>query len=206
MITRELAQAAYETRPLAEVVDFLDGKRRPVKEADRKPGPYPYYGANGQQGTIDGFIFDEPLILLAEDGGFFDEPQRGIAYEIRGKTWVNNHAHVLKPKKGIDLSYLCRVLENYDVRPFINGSTRSKLTKSQASQIPIPVPPLDEQKRLAAILDKANAIRLSRQSAVNRVKLLAQSIFHEMFGSLQANPHGFDVQPLSDITECLDKY
>jgi hypothetical protein len=68
------------------VADFLDSRRRPVKEADRTPGPHPYYGANGQQGTIDAFLFDEPLILLAEDGGHFDEPERGIAYRISGKT------------------------------------------------------------------------------------------------------------------------
>lgn len=80
---------------LGKAVEFLDSKRRPVKASDRVPGPYPYYGANGQQGTIDDYIFDEPLVLLAEDGGHFFEPQRGIAYKITGKTWVNNHAHVL---------------------------------------------------------------------------------------------------------------
>jgi type I restriction enzyme S subunit len=97
MITREIAEATHPTKPLGEVAAFLDHKRRPVKQSERKEGPFPYYGANGLQGTIDSFIFDEPLILLAEDGGHFDNPDRGIAYEISGKTWVNNHAHVLKP-------------------------------------------------------------------------------------------------------------
>ncbi|MDV6225647.1 restriction endonuclease subunit S [Nitratireductor aquimarinus] len=186
MITREIAQASLQAKPLGEVAEFLDSRRKPVKQADRKPGPYPYYGANGQQGTIDGFIFDEPLILLAEDGGFFDDPDRGIAYRIQGKSWVNNHAHVIKPKDGLDLSYLCRVLENYDVRPFINGSTRSKLTKTQASQIPIPVPTLYEQKRIAAILDQADALRRLRQRALDRINTLGQAIFHEMFGRSQS--------------------
>ena len=99
MITRDAVGGAFPVRPLGEVVEFLDSKRRPVKEADRKPGPFPYYGANGQQGTIDAYIFDEPLVLLAEDGGFFDAPERGICYRISGKTWVNNHAHVLRPNK-----------------------------------------------------------------------------------------------------------
>ena len=141
MITREIAEATHPTKPLGEVAAFLDHKRRPVKQSERKEGIFPYYGANGLQGTIDSFIFDEPLILLAEDGGHFDDPDRGIAYEISGKTWVNNHAHVLKPQNGeLDLTYLRRVLENYDVRPFVNGSTRSKLTKAQAERIPIPLP------------------------------------------------------------------
>ena len=120
------------------------------------PRRYPYYGANGQQGTIANFIFDEPLVLLAEDGGHFENPDRGIAYRISGKTWVNNHAHVLRPKADIDLAYLCRVLENYDVTPFVTGTTRGKLTKGGASEIPIPLPPLHEQRRIAAILDKAD--------------------------------------------------
>jgi type I restriction enzyme, S subunit len=86
VITREIAEATFPTKRLGEIADFLDSKRKPVKETDRKSGIYPYYGANGQQGTIDDFIFDEPLILLAEDGGFFDEPDRGIAYRISGKS------------------------------------------------------------------------------------------------------------------------
>src|SRR6516165_2314804 len=115
MIWHQGNGAGFPVRSLGDVVDFLDSLRRPVKEADRKPGPYPYYGANGQQGTIEAYIFDEPLVLLAEDGGHFWEPHRGVAYRITGKTWVNNHAHVLRPRPGLDLAHLCRVLENYDL-------------------------------------------------------------------------------------------
>ncbi len=188
MITRDLVKAAYPVKPLAEVAYFLDSRRKPVKESERNPGPYPYYGANGKIGTIDQYIFDEPLVLLAEDGGFFDDPDRGIAYRIEGRTWVNNHAHVIKPKDSIDLGYLCRVLENYDVRPFLNGSTRSKLTKAQASNIPIPLPALDEQKRIAAILDKADKLRRLRQRAIDRLNQLGQSTFAHHQKQLDAAP------------------
>ena len=133
MITRNSFEGAYPVVRLGEVANFLDNKRRPVTESDRKPGPYPYYGANGIQGNIDSYIFDEPLVLLAEDGGHFDDPERGIAYAISGKTWVNNHAHVLQPKSKIELKFLCRVLENYDVKPFVTGTTRGKLTKAGAA-------------------------------------------------------------------------
>src|SRR6516225_841334 len=133
MIDRRSVGFIYPVKPLGEVVDFLDSRRRPIRESDRVAGPFPYYGANGQQGTIDKYIFDEPLVLLAEDGGFFDQPERGIAYRISGKTWVNNHAHVLRPKLQVNLDYLCRVLENYDVTPFITGTTRGKLTNSTLS-------------------------------------------------------------------------
>ena len=189
MITRETVRTLRPVRELGDIAEFLDHKRRPIKEADRKPGPYPYFGANGQQGTIDGYLFDEPLILLAEDGGFFDTPDRGIAYRINGKSWVNNHAHVIRPKNGsTDLAYLCRVLENYDVRPFISGTTRGKLTKGQAEKILIPVPPIDEQRRIAAILDKADALRRRRKRTLELIDRAAESIFSEMFGDQVNNP------------------
>lgn len=108
MIARHLLGDAYPIKKLENVVEFLDFKRRAVTESDRKPGPYPYYGANGQQGLINDFLFDEPLILLAEDGGHFDSPDRGVAYRINGKTWVNNHAHVLRPTDEVDIGFLCR--------------------------------------------------------------------------------------------------
>jgi len=109
---------------LAECCEFLDHIRKPVKESERVNGPYPYFGANGQQGWINGYLFDEPLVLLAEDGGHFSNPERGIAYKINGKTWVNNHAHVLRPIKGIvDVDYLAHALKNKDVRRHLSGST-----------------------------------------------------------------------------------
>lgn len=182
MITRNSLGSSYPINKLGDAVEFLDNMRRPVTESERKSGTFPYYGANGLQGSIDNFIFDEPLVLLAEDGGHFDNPDRGIAYRVSGKTWVNNHAHVLRPKQHIDLNYLCRILENYDVTPFVTGTTRGKLTKAGASEIPIPVPALTEQRRIAAILDQADALRAKRREALAQLDSLTQSIFVEMFG------------------------
>ena len=159
MLRADIFPERWDLVPLGEAVTFLDNMRRPVTASDRVAGPYPYYGANGIQGTIDGFIFDEPLLLLAEDGGNFGNPDRDIAYIAEGRYWVNNHAHVIRPKASLDLRFLYRVLQRYDVTPFIKGATRAKLTKGEASLIPIPLPPLPEQKRIAAILDKADAIR-----------------------------------------------
>ena len=191
MIARHLLGDAYPIKKLESVVEFLDHKRRPVTESDRKPGPYPYYGANGPQGWIDGFIFDEPLILLAEDGGHFDSPDRGVAYRVTGKTWVNNHAHVLRPTKEVDIGFLCRVLENYDLTPFITGTTRGKLTKAGASEIPVIVPPLEQQRRIAAILDQAETVRCQRRAALAQLDSLTQSIFLEMFGDPVTNDRGW---------------
>ena len=83
---------------LKDICDILDSRRIPISEEKRIKGKYPYYGANGIQGYINDYIFDEELVLLAEDGGNFGSKIKPIAYKINGKTWVNNHAHVLKAK------------------------------------------------------------------------------------------------------------
>jgi type I restriction enzyme S subunit len=191
VISRSSLTDAYPKKQLGDVVEFLDSMRRPVTESDRRAGEYPYYGANGLQGTIDDYIFDEPLVLLAEDGGHFGSPERGIAYRVSGKTWVNNHAHVLRPKECVDLGFLCRVLENYDVTPWVTGTTRGKLTQAGAAQIVVPLPPLPEQRRIAEILDKADALRAKRRAALAQLDTLTQSIFLDMFGDPATNPKGW---------------
>ena len=191
MISREIIQWGFPIKPLGEVAEFLDSRRRPITASERIPGPYPYYGANGQQDSVADYIFDEPLILLAEDGGQFDHPDRGIAYAIEGKTWVNNHAHVLRPRDHAHPRYLVRVLENYDVTPWITGSTRAKLTKAGAFKIQIPLPPLAEQKRIAGILDAADALRAKRREALAQLDTLLQATFLDMFGDPATNPMGW---------------
>lgn len=188
----------WEIKELNDVVNFLDSRRKPVKESERQKGPYPYYGANGQQGSINDYIFDEPLVLLAEDGGHFFEPNRGIAYMISGKTWVNNHAHVLQPKESVDVNFLCLALKNLNVVKYLTGSTRAKLTKSGASRIQIPLPPLEEQKRIAKILDAADALRAKRRESLSKLDDLLQSTFLDLFGDPVTNPKGWKVRDLSD--------
>ena len=122
-----------------------------------------------------------------------------MAYKISGKTWVNNHAHVIKPKEGVDLDYLCRVLENYDLTPWITGTTRGKLTKGGASEILIPLPPLSEQRRIASILDQADELRQKRQQAIEKLDQLLQATFIDMFGDPASNPKGWNLGKLGDV-------
>ena len=203
MISRNSLGSIYPIKKLGNIADFLDSRRKPVKECDRVIGPYPYYGANGLQGWINDFLFDEDLILLAEDGGHFDNPDRGVAYKISGKTWVNNHAHVIKPKEGVDLDYLCRVLENYDLTPWITGTTRGKLTKGSASEILIPLPPLAEQRRIASILDQADELRQKRQQAIEKLDQLLQATFIDMFGDPVSNSKGWEKVEVGKVTTCI---
>ena len=146
--------AKWRLASLGDLSDILDSQRIPVREEDRPSGSVPYYGANGQQGWIDRPLFDESLILLAEDGGHFDDyANRPIAYRIDGPSWVNNHAHVLRAATGVDQSYLFWSLRNKDIRRWIAGGTRSKLTRGEMEKVEIMLPPLEDQRRIAEILD-----------------------------------------------------
>ncbi len=151
---------------LGEVVEFLDSRRQPINETERTrrnagkapDSLYPYYGANGQVDWIDDYLFDEPTVLLAEDGGFFGSSSKPIAYRVDGKYWVNNHAHVLRPLNDILLHYLHYALSvRPDVGPMVSGSTRGKLNQTVARQIPIPLPPLEEQQLIVSHLEEQMA-------------------------------------------------
>lgn len=139
------AQGQWPEQTLAEACEILDHLRRPVNSTERavRAGPVPYYGAGRQVGWIDDFLFNEELVLLAEDGGPFDSR---CAYMISGRSWVNNHAHVLRGRSATN-PWLMWMLRTTDLRPYVSGSTRSKLPQSKMRTIPIPVPPVDEQRR-----------------------------------------------------------
>ena len=143
-----------------EITECLDRLRRPVTEADRKPGSVPYYGANGQQGWIDAPLFDEPLVLVAEDGGYFDAPERGVAYRIDGPAWVNNHAHILRAiPEHVDTEFLHRSLRHYNFRPYISGTTRAKLTQGQLNLVKLFVPPPELQQEFSKRIGHRSAHR-----------------------------------------------
>ena len=135
---------------IAGIAECLDYMRKPVKKDNR--GTYnagvPYYGANGQVGWIDDFIFDEDLVLVVEDETFIGRT-KPFSYVIRGRSWVNNHAHVLRPREGMNLDYLNMCLERYDFVPLTSGTTnRRKLTKAGLLDAQVMLPPLAEQSRI----------------------------------------------------------
>ena len=169
---------------LEDVCDILDSQRIPITSTNRKKGIYPYYGANGIQDYVDNYIFDDELVLLAEDGGNFGSTEKPIAYRVSGKCWVNNHAHVLKAKECIDIDYLCYSLMFYDVSSLINGATRQKLNQAAMRKMKIPLPPLEEQKQIAATLDKVTHTIDTCNAILEKLDLLVKSRFIEVFGSI----------------------
>ena len=177
---------------LGEIADFLNNIRKPVNEEDRnkrnanKPVAdlYPYYGANGQVGLIDDYLLDGPSILLAEDGGFFGSSVKPIAYRVEGKYWVNNHAHILRPKGMVYFDYLFYVLSvRPDVGAMVAGATRPKLNKAVAETIPVPLPPLAEQRRIVAALEAqtaaADGVKRAAADALNALRELPRALLRQ---------------------------
>jgi len=145
----------WSNKPLEELCYILDKRRKPISKANRKAGPYPYYGATGIVDHVSEYLFDEPLVLIGEDGAKWGAGDRS-AFKIEGKTWVNNHAHVLKPKRdAIVDEWLTYYLNASDLSDYITGATVPKLNQAKLKTINIPIPPLDEQKRIVSILDQA---------------------------------------------------
>ena len=185
---------------LEECCEILDSKRIPITAKDRKSGKYPYYGANGIQDYVNDYIFDDELVLLAEDGGNFGSKERPIAYRVSGKCWVNNHAHVLKAKEMLDTDYLCYSLMFYDVGGMVNGATRQKLTQSQMRQMLIPKRSLEEQKEIVKKLDSLAGIKDKRSEQLNLLDNLIKSRFVEMFGD-ENNPKNWNCVLIDEVAE-----
>lgn len=186
---------------LEEICDILDSRRIPITASDRKPGPYPYYGANGIQDYVSDYIFDDELVLLAEDGGNFGSKEKPIAYRVSGKCWVNNHAHVLKPKDMLDVDYLCYSLMFYDVSGLVNGATRQKLTQADMRKMEIPLRPMSEQKRITAVINKVSDLISLCKQQLTKLDELVKARFVELFGDPVINPKGYLIKPLQELID-----
>lgn len=185
---------------LEDCCEILDSMRIPIKASDRKEGPYPYYGANGIQDHVADFIFDDELVLLAEDGGNFGSRERPIAYRVSGKCWVNNHAHVLKPKNdSLDVDYLCYSLMFYNTAGLVNGATRQKLTQATMREMLIPMRSIEEQKHIVEMLNRVVEIKFHRQNELVKLDELIKARFVEMFGSLNDNEKGLDILSIEEL-------
>ena len=170
-------------KKLEEVCEILDSRRVPITAKNRKTGIYPYYGANGLQDYVAEYIFDDELVLLAEDGGNFGSKERPIAYRVSGKCWVNNHAHVLKAKPLVNADYLCYALMFYDTEGLVNGATRQKLTQTAMRQMMIPYRNMTEQLQIADEINQVIRLIDKRKEELSLLDQLVKSRFIEMFGS-----------------------
>lgn len=150
--------AHWSIKRVRAVFKNLDSRRIPLSGEQRgkmTSRQYDYYGASGAIDKVDDYLFDEPLILIAEDGANLVMRNLRLAFIASGKYWVNNHAHILKPLSG-NMTYLCEALECVDYNPLITGAAQPKLTKDALKGVEIPFPPPEEQSAIASFVSAAD--------------------------------------------------
>ncbi|KZP62967.1 restriction endonuclease subunit S [Enterobacter hormaechei] len=147
-----------EWKTLGELAENLDAKRKPITSGLREAGNIPYYGASGIVDYVKDYIFDGDFLLVSEDGANLLARNTPIAFSISGKTWVNNHAHVLKFDTYAERRYVEYYLNSIDLTTYISGAAQPKLNKKNLESIRIPNPSPEEKERIVSILDKFDAL------------------------------------------------
>lgn len=174
-----------------DVVEIHDKQRKPINNKERlkriegknSKELFPYYGATGQVGVIDDYITDGEYVLLGEDGAPFLDAFAKKAYIISGKTWVNNHAHVLKSK--INNKFLCYYLNFFNYKGFVSGTTRLKLTQAQMKCIKIPNVSSKEQQnivfKIEELFSKLDKSEETLQTIKWQLAVYRQAVLKEAF-------------------------
>ena len=168
-------------RKLDDVVEFLDTMRKPLEGAKRISGSYPYYGASGIVDYVDGYLFDEELILLSEDGANITDRNYPVCFLASGKYWVNNHAHVLRTKQGNENNFICNSLERKDYTQYNTGMAMPKLNKEICKKIPISCPEFEEQKKIGDYFRSLDHLITLHQRELEKLKKIKLSMLEKMF-------------------------
>lgn len=180
----------WDVVPLKAATDFLDGQRKPVKMSDRAKmkGIYPYYGASGIVDYVNDFIFDEELILLGEDGENILSRALPLAFRVSGKVWVNNHAHVLRPKADFEINYLVNFLESLDYSLLNSGTAQPKLNKKTCEKILVAKPKRPEQKAIAAALSDVDALIASLEKLIEKKRDIKTATMQQLLSGKKRLP------------------
>ncbi|OXU13965.1 restriction endonuclease subunit S [Sedimentisphaera salicampi] len=188
----------WTDKPLGNICEVLNKRRVPITTKDRKPGPYPYYGASGIVDYVDDYIFDERLILVGEDGAKW-KAFENTAFVAEGKYWVNNHAHVLRSVELIDTLLECYLVRT-DVGLYVTGAAPPKLTLAKLKKIPVPVPlNLAEQKKIAECLSSLDELIEAEGRKLIALRDHKKGLMQKLF------PQPGETQPRLRFSEFRDK-
>ncbi|MDB4390691.1 restriction endonuclease subunit S [Akkermansiaceae bacterium] len=172
-------------KELGEVCENLDRKRIPITKSKREAGDIPYYGASGVVDYVKDYIFDEELLLVSEDGANLLARTYPIAFSIIGKTWINNHAHVLKFENKTSQLFVEHYLNSITLAPYVSGMAQPKLNQKALNGILIPVPPIETQKQIVRSLhsleEQTKRLQALYTQKLNDLKELKQSLLQQAF-------------------------
>ena len=191
----------WKYKSLGDVCEILDSRRKPITKNKRESGTIPYYGATGILDYVKDYIFDEKLVLLGEDGAKWGAGENS-AYIIEGKSWVNNHAHALRPKRDLLVDEILVYYLNFsNLLPYITGVTVPKLNQEKMRSIEIPIGPVKEQQSIVDYLDSAfakiDAMKANAEKALNEAKALFQASLREMLEPKE----GWEYKKLGEVCD-----
>lgn len=158
---------------------------------------FPVYGANGPIGFTNSYTHERPTILIGCRGSC------GSLHLAPPRAYANGNAMALDELDETRAlpEFLIHYFRSRGFRDVTTGTSQPQIIGQNLVRVRVPLPPLPEQRRIAAILDKAEALRTKRREALARLDTLAQSIFSEMFGDPVNNPHGLPVRPLKELID-----
>lgn len=191
----------WEERKLEEIVEFLDTKRKPLEGGKRVNGPYPYYGASGIVDYVDGYLFDEELVLLSEDGANITDRNYPVCFLASGKYWVNNHAHVLRTKKGYENNFICNSLERKDYNQYNTGMAMPKLNQEVCRNILVCCSKYDEQKQIGDYFRKLDHLITLHQRKCDVLRTFKKSMLQKVFPQKRENAPEFRFEGFTDAWE-----
>lgn len=171
----------WEKKKLEDVVEFLDGQRKPLEAGQRVSGKYPYYGASGIIDYVENYIFDEELILLSEDGANILDRNYRVCFLAKGKYWVNNHAHVLRAMDGNVNGFICEQLESFDYRKYNSGGAQPKLNQATCRAIIMNIPCLEEQQKIADCLSSLDDVIEKQKATLAAWEEMKKGLLQQMF-------------------------
>ena len=170
---------------IIDALDIRDDLRRPLNDGDRKDMKegvlYPYYGATGKMDEINQYIIDGEALCIAEDCGSYG-PGKQTSYIIKGKSWVNNHAHVLVCKQNCNIIYANNYLNIVDLGSYVSGTTRQKLTKSQLGKIKFLIPSIDLQNEFAEFYKHLDKSKFAIKEAIESLNKIYTNIINTNLG------------------------
>lgn len=175
----------WEVIKVGFLFDNLDYLRQPISAElrERNNPQYDYYGASGVIDKIDHYNVEDKVLLIGEDGANLVLRNLPLIYKAEGRFWVNNHAHILKPKNNNDYNYMAHALEAANYRDYITGSAQPKLSQDNLQAVKLPVPPLTEQKQIADYLDnkctEIDSLIAIKQQKIEELKDYKKSIIYE---------------------------
>lgn len=173
---KKLPEGWVETS-VEEYTINLDNQRNPIssKARENRKGEFPYFGATGQIDTIDDFTHNGEFILIGEDGANLLTRVKPLAFLVKGKIWVNNHAHVLSLNDEIQNKYFTYFFNSLDITKYVSGSAQPKLNQKNLGLIRIKLPPFQEQKRIVAKLDTLFASLENTKTRLEKIPVLLKN-------------------------------